>query len=362
MSLSQDQGDVLVVEKKESGESKPAAPPKIDAAPVPRAVELPVVGVISEAIGISSADSERLTVGSMVRMQDVVDFEQGIVQIATTSGSTLILEGPVDAQVGDKNRIFLRRGKITGLNKSEGESLIIDSPKSSIIDVGTEFGVSVTESDETVVAVYEGEVRLESPSAESSQVASDPVELKAGWEARIEASADIPSPAIPLMHEREFVRADEVQLRKEAQSGNFSSAAKVAFYDLLRIDGLIAYQGFHEASSGAEFSLGFRSPEIRQEGQATFGSNIQTSNGRLGSSNSLAIEKDVSCYLDLDLGEQSRAVRNRIVDENGLIGRRSGELWLCCARKRTDRRGPNSRGRGYRSCTATSGLSKSRCS
>jgi hypothetical protein len=329
MSLSQVGSDILAVEKKGNGESKPAAPPKVDAAPVPRAVELPVVAVISEAIGISSVDSERLTVGSMVRMQDVVGFEHGIVQIATTSGSTLILEGPVDAQIGDKNRILLRRGKITGLNKSQGESLIIDSPKSSIVDVGTEFGVSVTKSDETVIAVYEGEVRLESPSAQSSQATSDPVELKAGWEARIEASADIPSPAIPLVHERAFVRADEVQLRKEAKSGNFSSAAKVAFYDLLRVDGLIAYQGFHEASSGAEFSLGFRSPEIRQEGQATFGSNILKTNGRLGPSNSLAVEKDVTCYLDLDLGEQSRSVRTNLVDENGLIGIRPGELWLC---------------------------------
>jgi hypothetical protein len=120
-----------------------------------------------------------------------------------------------------------------------------------------------------------------------------------------------------------------VQLRKEAQSGNLDSAAKVAFYDLLRIEGLIAYQGFHEASSGAEFSLGFRSPEIRQEGAPLFGSNILTSDGGLGRSNSLAVEKDVSCYMDLDASPQSRAVRTGLFDENGMIGNRPGELWLC---------------------------------
>jgi hypothetical protein len=292
-------------------------------------VALPVVAVISEVIDISARDSERLTVGSMVRMQDVLAFEQGIVQIATISGSTLVLEGPIDASVADKNRISLRRGKLTGLNKSAGESLIIDSPNSSIVDVGTEFGVSVSEADETDVAVYEGEVRLESPNMPSAQALNDSLQLKAGWETRIEAFAAAPSQPVPLSHARRFVRADEVQLRKEAQSGNLDSAAKVAFYDLLRIDGLIAYQGFHEASSGAEFSLGFRSPEIRQEGEPLLGANILKWNGRLGRSNSLAVEKDVSCYMDLDASPQSRSARTGLVDENGLFGNRPGELWLC---------------------------------
>lgn len=324
-----EEGEVLAVEKSINSNREPAAPLKSDPVPSPQPIAMPVVAVISEVIGVSASESERLAVGSMVRTQDVVAFEQGIVQLATMAGSTLVLEGPVDASVTDMNRFSLRRGKITGLNKSAGESLIIDAPNSSIVDIGTEFGVSVSESDETDVAVYEGEVRLESAALSSAPSSNEFLQLKAGWEARIDVSADgRPEPAL-LSHERGFIRADEVQLRKEALSGNADSAAMVAFYELLRIDGLIAYQGFHQASLGADFSLGFRSPEIRQEGQPSFGQNIHRSNGRLGPSNSLAIEKNITCYLDLDACEQSRSARSGLVDGSGLIGNRPGELWLC---------------------------------
>lgn len=303
--------------------------PKIAVAPVPPPpVELPVVAVVSEALGVLTRDGEELAVGAVVRKQDVIAFERGIVQITTISGSTLVLEGPVDASMTASNRLSLRRGKVTGLNKSAGESLTIDSPNSSIVDLGTEFGVAVSATNETDVAVYEGEVRLDLPEAASAAAPREAVQLQAGWEAKIEASSTTPSLPMPLAHDRFFVRADEVQLRKEAQNGNRDSAAKVAFYELLRIKGLIAYQGFHRESLGNDFSIGFRTPAVRQTGEAFFKANISNSNKRLGPSHSLAVEKDVTCYLDLDNSQQSRAFIGGVANESGMIGHRVGELWL----------------------------------
>ena len=307
--------------------ARPPATEELASDPAPPM--MPVVAVISEAIGISSRDRDRFAVGSEVRMQDAISFEQGILELSTTAGCELVFEGPLDALIADQNRIALRRGKVTGLNENEGESLIIDSPTSSIVDVGTEFGVAVDELKETTVAVYDGEVLLESLNASSDQTPNESMELKAGWETKIDPTTAAPSPAIPLSHDREFVRTDEVQLRKDAERGNLDSAAKVGYFDLLRIKGLLCYQGFHEASSGAEYSLGFRDPSIRRQGEATFGSNVVATGGRLGHSHSLGMGKDATCYLDIDASAQSRLARTDLVDENGLIGNRPGELWLC---------------------------------
>lgn len=326
-----------------------AVPPRMDAAaglassPAPAPVdvvtndatppETPVVAEITEAIGVSAQDRDRLAVGSKVRMQDIVAFEQGVVELSTKSGCTLVLEGPIDVSVAGDSHLVLRRGKLVGLDDHDGESLIIDAPKSSIVDIGTEFGVGVDKLDETMVAVYEGEVRLEPIDGASTQ--QEVLQLNAGWEMKIEASAEGPVDAVPLKHEREFVRADEVQLRKAAARGRQDAYARVSYFDLLRTEGLICYQGFHDAAAGSEFSIGFRSPAIRSASEASFGPNILIAATQLGPSQSLSLGKDATCYLDIDVGPRSRLERTGLVDENGLIGSNPGELWLCWRTKAT---------------------------
>jgi hypothetical protein len=289
----------------------------------------PVVAVVSEVIGVPSENRNRLAVGSMVRIDDVLTFETGIVQLSTTGGSHLVLEGPVEAVVAAKDRLVLRRGKITGLNESAGEQLVIDSPKSSIVDVGTEFGVSVGEADETSIAVYDGEVRLEPIIAAGTGPRAEPMPLKAGWETSISATAAAPAEPVLLAHDREFIRSDEVELRKAAESGDLDSDAQVRFFELLRIKDLIAYQGFHDGATEGEFTLGFRAPYVRLTGEATYQTDMQSVRRPLGRSNSLSTGLDGSAYLDIDTGERSRLVRAALTEEGGMIGSRPGELWLC---------------------------------
>ena len=124
-------------------------------------------------------------------------------------------------------------------------------------------------------------------------------------------------------------RRDEVQLRKAAANGDVSSAAMVAYFQLLRIEGLLCYQGFHQASQGEELTFGFREPALRRQGAATFEANITEPGGLLGRSHSLGVGKDGSCYLDVDVSAKSRLVRSGIADANSMIGYRPGELWVC---------------------------------
>lgn len=313
--------------------STPVVKPQQPRSPEP--VAEPVVAVVTEAIGVSSQDHDRFAIGAELRMEESVSLEQGIVELTTTAGCNLVLEGPVDATLAEVNRIALRRGKVTGLNETVDKSLIIDSPNASIVDVGTEFGVAVNEAQETFVAVYDGNVELTAPRAASARTFGESVELTAGWEAAIDNAAETQVQTQPLSHDREFVRRDEVQLRKAAAMGDPSSAVKVAYFQLLRMKGLLCFQGFHDALSADDLTFGFRNPTLRRQGAATFESNITEPTGLLGPSHSLGIGKDGSCYLDVDVSAQSRLVRAGLADANGMIGRRSGELWICWRTKAT---------------------------
>lgn len=295
----------------------------------PEPVVKPVVAVIAEAIGVSAEDRERFVIGVELRADDVISLKRGILELTTTAGCDLVLEGPVDATLADVNRVALRRGRVTGLNETEETTLIIDAPNTSVIDVGTEFGVAVNEKQETLVAVYDGSVELAPPGTAAASAAGESMELTAGWEAAIDGSAEAPGQPTRLPHDRAFVRRDEVQLRKAAAKGDLSSAAKVAFFQLLRIDGLLCYQGFHEESSGEELTFGFREPALRRQGAVTFETNITEPGDSLGRSHSLGVGKDGSCYLDVDVSAKSRLVRAGIADANSMVGYRPGELWVC---------------------------------
>lgn len=305
----------------------PVVKPQQPQSPTP--VAKAVVAIVTEAIGVSTQDHDRLAIGAELRIEDRISLEQGVVELTTPAGCNLILEGPVDVTLAEMNRIVLRRGKVTGLNETADTSLVIDSPNASIIDVGTEFGVAVNEAQETFVAVYEGSVELAPPHAASDQSNGESLGLAAGWEAAIDNAAGTQVQTQPLSHDREFVRRDEVQLRKAAAEGDRSSAAKVAYFQLLRKKGLLCFQGFHGDSSANDLTFGFRNPALRRQGATTFEPNINESTGALGLSHSLGIGKNGSCYLDVDASDQSRLVRAGLADVNGMIGRRSGELWIC---------------------------------
>ncbi|MCA9236431.1 MAG: FecR domain-containing protein [Planctomycetales bacterium] len=288
----------------------------------------PVVGVVSETLGLTSEDAERISIGTLLRRNDAIAFRQGLVQMSTTTGSTLVLQGPVDAAMDKANSISLHRGKLTGLNANRGEPLIIQTPTSRVVDLGTEFGVGVAENNETSVSVYEGEVEFEivPPSAQDPVGAS--LRLEAGWEASLSDQGALPDKASPLTHDREFVRVDEVQLRKDAGAGVDAARKAIDFFELLRTNGLIAYQGFDALGNGDEVSVGFREPAIRQLHDADVATGTSQTPAARALSGSLKAISGVSYYLDLDTSARSYLAKAGLVDENGVIGRRPGDVWL----------------------------------
>lgn len=106
-------------------------------------------------------------------------LSSGLLEIAYTSGARVILEGPcrytVDSQVGG----CLKLGKLTArventkpqaanpeprkssLTPHPSPHFFVTTPTAVVTDLGTEFGIEVTDNGRTTTAVFVGEVRLE---------------------------------------------------------------------------------------------------------------------------------------------------------------------------------------------------------
>ena len=91
-------------------------------------------------------------------------LKSGYVRVRFSSGAAVILEGPAEFELIDGNRGILHRGQLVADVPTEAIGFQIETPKTRVIDLGTEFAVSVESSGSTEVHVLQGKVRTESPT------------------------------------------------------------------------------------------------------------------------------------------------------------------------------------------------------
>jgi hypothetical protein len=86
----------------------------------------------------------------------------GLLEITYDTGARVILQGPVVYNVESENGGFLSSGKLTGkVNTKAARGLTIRTPKATVVDLGTEFGVEVHKDGITEANVFEGKVTFE---------------------------------------------------------------------------------------------------------------------------------------------------------------------------------------------------------
>lgn len=295
----------------ESAPSESAGPPK------------PVVVATVESVLGNGDKSPTLTAGANVVSDQLIELTEGIMQLSTTTESELVLEGPIAVTLDEQGTVWMEHGKLVGRNNSGGDALVVQTPNATVVDVGTEFGVDATVDHATSVAVYEGAVQVAGKKDGSGQASDDLMVIEANHQ--IEVAGNAPQQATPLVHQREFIRPDEVELRVDEQRGSAEAAEQVAFYEVLRVDGLLAYQSFQSESLGEELSLGFAEPCIRPAGTAKCGADLSAKDG---ASRSLSLTNGDTVFLDMDTTDRSAFFQTGLVDEQGMLGNKPGEIWI----------------------------------
>lgn len=116
-------------------------------------------------------------VASVVEMADVVwdgameqsellpgplHLWQGMAKIKLKQGAEVILQAPCQCVLQTTNHMILTAGSLCARVPETAKGFTVDTPLSRIVDMGTEFGITVDGNREAEVHVFEGEVGLAS--------------------------------------------------------------------------------------------------------------------------------------------------------------------------------------------------------
>ncbi len=139
-----------------------------------------------------SPDTEWKTTAStdfLLRLSrgDRIDLEKGSVLIEYYAGAILVLEGPCSYVVTGEESGRLQSGCLAG-NVTVGEFLLT-TPTAKVLDLGTEFGVSVDPQARTEVSVFNGKVAV--TAEDGVHNASKPLLLQQGGSASVERGGHI---------------------------------------------------------------------------------------------------------------------------------------------------------------------------
>ena len=174
-------------------------------------VALMGVGAIVSGLGIYSStrtnvEAPTIFVGTLVGAQDCVwdgkapvvgsrltnaalTLKQGQATILFDSGARMVIGGGTLLRPNDANSAELLRGRATVHCPESAFGFNLTTPNSSLVDLGTEFGVDVSTAGTTELHVFEGEVELGSrPSANARNEAATQL-VEAGQARRIVSTA-----------------------------------------------------------------------------------------------------------------------------------------------------------------------------
>lgn len=97
----------------------------------------------------------------------LLKLKSGIAQIEFYQGARVLIEGPAELQLISSGEATCTRGKLSANVPPQAKGFRINTPKGTIVDLGTEFGLDVSDAS-AEVHVFKGEVELHK-AAESMQ-------------------------------------------------------------------------------------------------------------------------------------------------------------------------------------------------
>ncbi|WP_370980231.1 LamG-like jellyroll fold domain-containing protein [Agaribacterium sp. ZY112] len=116
------------------------------------------LGSISKLTAVSTG-SKSLQKGQSI-YRGPFHLDQGYAEVSLKNGVTLVLEAPVELDLKSYAHIILNRGSLVARVPEQAVGFKVDTPSSYIVDLGTEFGVSVDSQGESQVHVLDGEVKV----------------------------------------------------------------------------------------------------------------------------------------------------------------------------------------------------------
>lgn len=140
-----------------------------------------------------------------------ITLVSGKAEFLFASGGTAVIEGPATFEPIAADALRVIRGDVRCRCPREGTELRVETPTSTIVDLGTEFAVSVEPERRTRIAVIEGKVRLDVADASHLVSAGRAMSIDAQGAASEDDSFlnDVPARAVLAPFAEEIFAAGE---------------------------------------------------------------------------------------------------------------------------------------------------------
>jgi hypothetical protein len=133
-------------------------------------------------------------------------LSSGYVELTSPNGLTAVIQGPASFTVQRAGVVALHSGRMTAIVPRNARGFTVNTPVSSIVDLGTEFGVSVGSDGATDVETFRGTVSV-SPSTTVAVGSADSVLINAGSARRVDlngAVTEIPPNGSAFVRPQQF--------------------------------------------------------------------------------------------------------------------------------------------------------------
>ncbi len=135
------------------------------------------VAVLVRVSRLSGEQAARWMAGETVP-PGTLKWDAGLVQLEFYGGATVVAEGPAEIEILDESRVVCRSGRLRAHVPEPARGFTVIAPRFELVDLGTEFGLDVSEGGAAEVHVFSGKVELY--DAESNRDVATRRELNAG--------------------------------------------------------------------------------------------------------------------------------------------------------------------------------------
>jgi len=119
------------------------------------------VAVVTDLIDARWGNEEAVQQGAVMYVsKQPCELKSGLVKFQLNSGAEIIVESPARFRFQSENRMYADSGRFYAKVCDRAIGFTIETPSSSVIDLGTEFGVHILPSGDSEVYLYRGKASL----------------------------------------------------------------------------------------------------------------------------------------------------------------------------------------------------------
>ncbi|WP_417380709.1 LamG-like jellyroll fold domain-containing protein [Gimesia sp.] len=195
------------------------------------------IALLTQAVGVEWDTNRNLQAGAGLSA-GWLKLKQGTIQVELISGASILIEGPAAVKLISPLKAFCQYGKIRASVPEQAQGFTMETSQVNVVDLGTEFTLSLDQSGSGQVQVINGKVELHSTDDQSTQANIQSLTTGEGVQFDQRGTIDRLKEAIrPLLNPEELSQLVEKQqaqqfLRWQKQNASLKADPSIiAYYD-----------------------------------------------------------------------------------------------------------------------------------